>query len=426
MLALPTSSASATGAATVASFSASINRPVEPLGPFFLAHATRTLKGHTWSEYEQHVASQNVVSVEAKDADEDLFDAEINDKELLAHDPRDWKTADLYAALGMSKLRYRATPEQIVKAHRRAVLQHHPDKKGVKGGLDQDGFFKIIQKAYETLLDPIKRRQYDSVDEEAHVEPPSGKIADAEAFFKAWSPVFESEARFSTKQPAPAFGDANSTKAEVDAFYKFWNNLDSWRSFEFLDEDVPDDTSNRDHKRYIEKKNNNARRKKKTDDNKRISDLVKRAQNEDPRIKAFKEAEKAEKAKKKWDREAGDRAAAEAAKAKAEAEAKAKAEAEAAEKASKENSKKAKEAAKAAKKKNKRAIRNAGKDTEYFGEAASAAAIDGDLEALLEFLDDEKLAAVSGSLKDADASAVKATLVSACAEFKDKYPFKFF
>lgn len=427
MFTLPASTSSSTAAAAAAGFSHSINRPVEPVGPFFLAHATRTLKNHTWSEYEQHVASQNVVQVEAKDSDEELFDAEINDKELLAHDPRDWKTADLYAALGLSKLRYRATPEQIVKAHRRAVLQHHPDKKGVKGGLDQDGFFKIIQKAYETLLDQTKRRQFDSVDEAAHVEPPAGKLQGDE-FFAAWAKVFESEGRFSVKQPIPAFGSMESTKEEVDAFYKFFNNLDSWRSFEFLDEDVPDDTANRDHKRYIEKKNNNARRKKKTDDNKRISDLVKRVQSEDPRIKAFKEAEKAEKAKKKWDREAGAREAAEA-KAKAEEEAaKAKADAEAAAKAEKENSKKAKEAAKSAKKKNKRAVRNAGKDNSYFGEDAKAADIDADLEAILELLDDLKLGEVASSLKavEGDAAKTKDVLAALAGEFKDKASLKYF
>lgn len=426
MFTLPSSSASETAAVSTAKFSASVKRPVEPIGPFFLAHATRTLKGHSWSEYEQHVASQNVVAVETRDADEDLFDAEINDKELLAHDPRDWKSADLYAALGLSKLRHKATPEQIVKAHRKAVLQHHPDKKGVKGGLDQDGFFKIIQKAYETLLDQTKRRQFDSVDEEAHIDPPSGKIADAAEFFKAWAPVFQSESRFSVKTPVPEFGNESSPKVEVDAFYKFWNNFDSWRSFEFLDEDVPDDTSNRDHKRYIEKKNNNARRKKKTDDNKRLSDLVKRAQNEDPRIKAFKEAEKAEKAQKKWERESGAREAEEAAKAKEEAEAKAKAEAEESAKASKENSKKAKEAAKSAKKKNKRAIRNAGKDLEYFGDASNAATIDGDLEALLEQLDDVKLGEVARELKDLDAEKSKQVLSRVCGEFKDKFSFKYF
>lgn len=403
----------------VASYTAAAKRPIEPVGQYFLAHATRTLKGHTWSEFEKIEAEKNVVSVEEKDADEELFDEEINDPELLAHDPKDWKTCDLYAALGLSKLRVKATPSQIVKAHRKAVLQHHPDKKSSKGGsLDQDGFFKIIQKAFETLMDPAKRKQFDSVDDNADVAVPTGKITDNAEFYAAWGPVFESEARFSNKQPVPSLGDDNSTREEVELFYKFWNNFDSWRTFEWLDEDVPDDTSNRDHKRYIEKKNNNARKKKKTDDNKRLSDLVKRVQAEDPRIKKFKEDEKAEKARKKWEREAGARAAEEAAKAKAEAEAKAKAEAEAAAKNDKEAAKKAKEAAKNAKKKNKRAIRNAAKDNGYFGDEDKAAIIDLDLDALIDSFDDVKLGEVASKLKDVTGDDAKKVLNEVAAESK--------
>lgn len=395
----------------VSSYTPAVKRPIEPVGPYFLAHATRTLRGHSWSEFEKIQAEKNVVNVETKDADEELFDEEINDPELLSHDPRDWKTCDLYAAVGLSKLRVNATPEQIVKAHRKAVLQHHPDKKSSKGGsLDQDGFFKIIQKAYETLIDPIKRKQYDSVDESAMTLPPPGKCATETEFYSSWGPVFLAESKYSNKQPVPLLGDETSSKEEVELFYKFWNNFDSWRTFEWLDEDVPDDTSNRDHKRYIEKKNNNARKKRKTDDNKRISDLIKRAQNEDPRIKKFKEEEKAEKAKKKWDREAGVREAAEKAKAAEEAEAKAKADAEAAAKADKESAKKAKESAKNAKKKNKRAIRNAAKENEYFGDAANAGSIDADIDILIESFDDLMLGEVAGKLKDVSADEAKKVL----------------
>ncbi|GMF62287.1 unnamed protein product [[Candida] boidinii] len=207
-----------------------------------------------------------------------------------------------------------------------------------------------------------------------------------------------------------------STKEEVENFYKFWNNFDSWRTFEWLDEDVPDDTSNRDHKRYIEKKNNNARKKRKVEDNKRISELVKRASNEDPRIKKFKEEEKAEKAKKKWEKEAGARQAAEEAKAKAEAEAKAKAEAEAAAKADKETSKKAKEAAKSAKKKNKRNIRNAVKDTNYFGDADKTTIIDADIEALITAFDDVQLDSVANKVSGADAATAKGTFSEVAKE----------
>jgi DnaJ family protein C protein 2 len=394
-----------------AKYSAPVKRSIEPVGRYFLAHATRTLRGHTWSEYEQVEAAKNVNQVETVDEDADLGDEEQSN-ELLEHDPRDWKTADLYAVLGISHLRWRATEDQIRRAHRKQVLKHHPDKKGEKGGLDKDGFFKIIQKSNEILMNPSKRQQFDSVDEGANVEPPAkGSKYD---FVEAWGPFFESEARFSKKQPVPLLGDNNAAKSDIEQFYNFWYNFDSWRSFEFLDEDVPDDSSNRDHKRYIERKNVAARKKKKSEDNARLYDLVGRALAEDPRMKAFKDAEKKEKERKKWEREAGARAEAEA-KAKQEAEeAAAKKAAEEAAAANKANSKKAKEAAKSAKKKNKRSIRNAASDAGYFGESDKAETIDADVALLIEAFDDVQLADVAA--KVSDAAAAKDVLAGAAKE----------
>lgn len=380
-------------------FTEAIRRPIEPVGTAFLHHATRTLRNHTWSEFEKIQAEQNVKKVDESnvDPDEALFDDELADETLLEHNPRDWKTADLYAAMGLSKLRYRATEEQIIKAHRRQVIKYHPDKQSQRGYGQQDGFFKIIQKAFEYLTDKNKRLQYDSCDFIADVQPP--KKGGQYDFFEAWTPVFESEARFSKKQPVPQLGDATSSKKEVEQFYTFWHRFESWRTFEFLDEDVPDDSSNRDHKRYIEKKNKSARDKKKSADNARLVKLVERAMSEDPRIKQFKEEEKKEKERRKWEREAGARAEAEA-KAKAEAEAKAKAEAEAAAAAAaKADKKKAKEAAKAAKKKNKRVIRNCAKEQEYFGDANQSAAIDEQIGLIVDSLNDEQLVSVAEKIK---------------------------
>lgn len=405
---LPSLSGSKTPAfESVKPFSAPVRRPIEPVGRYFLAHATRTQRGHTWSEYEKLEAQKNVKQIEENN-DDDLGD-EQQSAELLAHDPREWKSADLYAVLGLSHLRWRATEDQIRRAHRKQVLKHHPDKKSAAGGLDQDDFFKIIQKAFEIMMDPLKRLQFDSVDVNATVSPPAPKTE--YDFFEAWGPVFETEAHFSKKQPVPLLGNPDTPKAEVDAFYKFWGNFDSWRSFEFKDEDVPDDTANRDHKRYIERKNISNRKKLKQEDNKRVIDMVSRAQNEDPRIKAYKEAIKAEKERKKWEKGAGSRQAAEeAAKKKAEEEAakKAAAEEEAKQKA---DSKKNKEAAKAAKKKNKRAVRGLGKEKAYFGDEGSSSAIDADMELLLEKLTDVQLADLA-SKASADAGEVKNAIVA--------------
>lgn len=410
MITLPALSGNKTPAfEAVKEYSAPLRRPVEPVGRYFLAHATRTLRGHTWSEFEKMEAERNVKQIE-QDEDADLGDEEQS-AELLAHDPREWKEADLYAVLGLSHLRWKATEDQIRRAHRKQVLKHHPDKKSAAGGLEQDDFFKIIQKAFEVMLDSTKRQQFDSVDENAVVAPPAPKTS--YDFFEAWGPVFELRAHFSKKQPVPLLGAADASKEEVDEFYRFWGRFDSWKTFEFKDEDVPDDTANRDHKRYIERKNISNRKKLKQEDNRALIDLVARAQAEDPRIKGFKDAAKKEKERIKWEREAGSRKAAEEAAAKKAAE-----EAAAAHKvANAADIKKAKEAAKAARKKSKRAVRAAGKDKAYFGDEAQALQIDADIETIVELVDDLQLADLAAGVAG-DAAAAKAAFEKTVAELK--------
>ena len=318
--------------------------------------------------------------------------------------------------LGLSKYRFRATEEQIKRAHRKKVLRHHPDKRAAAGGADDDSFFKCIQKAHELLMDPMKRSQYDSVDEGADVEPPSRKEAAAKGkFFKLWSPVFESEARFSRTQPVPKLGDDKSTKEHVEHFYNYWYNFDSWRSFEYQDEDVPDDNENRDQKRHIERKNNNARKKKKTEDTARLRRLVDDCLAGDERIKRFKTEERAGKNKKRLEREAAEKQAKEdAEKAKAEAARLAK-EKQESEKAGKADAKKAKEAAKNAAKKNKRTVRGSVKDVNYFvpaGQNPSPAVVDGmlnEVDLIIGKIDNEELAVLAAELTGKkDAAAVKA------------------
>ena len=303
----------------------------------------------------------------------------------------------------MSKYRHKATDEQIKRANRKKVLKHHPDKRAATGGTEDDSFFKCIQKATEILLDPVKRRQFDSVDEEANVDPPSKKETKQGNFFKLWNPVFNSEARFSKVQPVPRLGDDKSTKEEVEKFYNFWYNFDSWRSFEYQDEDVPDDSADRDQKRHIERKNLNARKKKKTEDTARLRKLVDDALSLDDRIAKFRKQEKEQKNKKRNEREAEAKRSAEEAAKKKEEDERLRQEKEAADKAEKAESKKAKEAAKSAVKKNKRVIRNAVKDANYFspgGQASSAqtqSALD-DVDAMLNKMDPDEISAMTGKL----------------------------
>ncbi|KAL0265152.1 Zuotin [Diplodia seriata] len=402
----------------VGALSAATQRNVEPVGPHFLAHARRKRHQRTFSEDDRIQAEKAAKKVEDED------DGEISEPEdplMLQREAKDWKVRfevhpipqpplirkqqaqDHYAVLGITKYRWRATEEQIKRAHRKKVLKHHPDKKAAAGKAQDDNFFKCIQKATEVLLDPTKRRQFDSVDEAADVEPPTKKEAQKGNFYKLWGKVFESEGRFSKVQPVPQLGNEKSTKEDVENFYNFWYNFDSWRSFEYQDEDVPDDNESRDQRRHIEKKNLNARKKKKTEDSARLRHLVDDCLATDERIKKFRQEEYAQKHKKRLEKEAEAKRQAEEAQKAKEEEARQAAEKEAAAKADKETAKKAKEAAKNAAKKNKRVIRNAVKDANYFatGGDAPASQIDSVLnqtDLLITKLDADDLAAMVAKL----------------------------
>ena len=119
------------------------------------------------------------------------------------------------------------------------MLLYHPDKTGATTPEDTS-FFKCIQKSYELLSNPEKRRQYDSIDPHYSDDLPEvdGKLSEEE-FFKLFEPLFKREARFS-KGRAMGLGDMKSSRKHVDTFYHFWLNFDSWRSFEWLDEEDMD------------------------------------------------------------------------------------------------------------------------------------------------------------------------------------------
>lgn len=221
----------------------------------------------------------------------------------------------------------------------------------------------------------------------------------------------------------PKLGNDKSTKQDVEQFYDFWYNFDSWRSFEYQDEDVPDDNESRDQRRHIERKNANARRKKKTEDTARLRQMVDTALDLDERIKKFKQAEFAEKNKKRFEKEAEAKRAAEEAAKKKEEETKVAAEKAEADKAAKLDGKKAKEAAKNAVKKNKRVVRGAVKDANYFATGdPSASQIDAvlnDVDVLLAKTGPEELAALTAKLNGKKGAAdIKAVFVDEVKSLK--------
>jgi DnaJ homolog subfamily C member 2 len=163
--------------------------------------------------------------------------------------------------------------------------------------------------AYEVLSDPERRRQYDSVDnafDERIPKPlnPEKVLNEPKIFYATYGPVFFRNARFSKCRPVPDLGDQDSSREHVEAFYEFWYNFESTRSFEYLDEEEAEHAENRYDKRYLEKKNKTARLKRKTEDNARLRKLVEQAMASDPRLKAFKEQDKADKERLKAEKKA--------------------------------------------------------------------------------------------------------------------------
>nr|XP_050028030.1 dnaJ homolog subfamily C member 2-like [Dermacentor andersoni] len=278
---------------------------VEPVGRWFEAVYQNA---HT-----RHVSSAASIGSESSDEGEGGSVAEdpAETQYLLSLDPKEWKSQDHYRVLGLQGKRYAATDHDIKKAHRRKVLLHHPDKRRTEGeqvrDLDRD-YFSCITRAYEILGNPVRRRSYDSVDPEFDDDIPTNCAESRNNFFATFQPVFDANARWSTKRDVPPLGDENASRDEVDRFYHFWYSFDSWREYSYLDEEEKEKGENREERRWIEKQNRAARQKRKREEMQRIRQLVDTAYACDPRVQRFKEEERERKLAQKRARQEAARA----------------------------------------------------------------------------------------------------------------------
>ncbi|XP_037723275.1 dnaJ homolog subfamily C member 2 [Drosophila subpulchrella] len=237
--------------------------------------------------------------VERSDSDEKLegVGEEVDISYLKSLDPKEWKDQDHYAILGLGKLRYEASEDDIRRAYRRMVLLHHPDKRKAKGEevIQDDDYFTCITKAYEILGTSKPRRSFDSVDPEFDDSLPSQNDIDGD-YFGVFNKYFTLNGRWSEKPHVPAFGQVDAKREEVERFYNFWYDFKSWREFSYLDEEDKEKGQDRDERRWIEKENRAARIKRKKEEMSRIRALVDLAYNNDKRIQRFKQEEKDRKA----------------------------------------------------------------------------------------------------------------------------------
>merc|ERR1712062_238667 len=330
-------------------------------------HSGRGLStGHDVSELSESESEES-------DTEEDNFEDDIIF--LRSLDPKEAKDQDHYKVLGISKLRYKATDDQIRKAYRYKVLRHHPDKRRALGEdiREDDDYFTCITKAFEILGVPSKRRAYDSVDPDFDDIIPdqiSTSKQPKKDFFETFAEIFEKNARWSTRTPVPKLGKEETSRNEIEKFYKFWYAFESWREYSYLDEEDKESGSDRDERRWIEKNNRVQRAERKKEEMKRIRTLVDNAYNCDPRIANFKEADRQEKlAKKKAKQDAARQRKEAEEKIQREAEEKARLEKEEQERIEKEKNEKMKnerDALKKALKNERRFLKNTCKGHDYF------------------------------------------------------------
>ncbi|CAL4078225.1 unnamed protein product, partial [Meganyctiphanes norvegica] len=338
---------------------------VEPIGHWFHAYEARRLRGH-------HLSEAGESEEESEEEEELVVEIEDDIKFLRSLDPAEWKDQDHYQVLGLKKYRFKASDEDIKRAYRHMVLKHHPDKRSGAGEeiLADDDYFTNITKAYETLGVPNKRRAYDSVDPLFDDDVPSVKEKNKERFFEVFGPIFEQNARWSTRRHIPLLGKSDDTKQKVNRFYDFWYDFDSWREFSYLDEEEKEKGQDREERRWIEKQNKVERARRRKEEMARIRKLVDNAVSCDPRIARFKEEERdkkiaAKKAKaeaiqhKKEEEERVKREAEEVERKKREAE-------EAEQKAKQEIEKKEREVTKKAFKKERKNLRGHCKTNSYY------------------------------------------------------------
>jgi DnaJ homolog subfamily C member 2 len=115
------------------------------------------------------------------------------------------------------------------------VLMYHPDKLGDSITESDKEIFLKNQNAYETLIDPVKRKRNDnslpfndSVPSEA-----DGIGLSEEAFYELFNPIFQRNALFAKRKPVPNIGDASTP---LDQVFKFRDNFGTWREFSQFDE----------------------------------------------------------------------------------------------------------------------------------------------------------------------------------------------
>uniref|UniRef100_A0A7S2MPI0 J domain-containing protein n=1 Tax=Haptolina brevifila TaxID=156173 RepID=A0A7S2MPI0_9EUKA len=355
--------------------------------------------------------------------------------------------ADPYGLLELEDKRWRASADEIRKAYRRLVLTMHPDKKaaagaeespkkksaaqvteeesekGEEGGEGEGGEeeeeadteFKLLSASWELLGNAEARRAYDSIDNFNDFLPTAFRERKSvpRHFYNVFGAPFARQSKFSQQTPVPQLGDENSSQDEVNKFYRFWTSFSSWRDFSLLCEHDLKEAEDREERRWMQRQNKNYAGRIKKEEMSRIAAFVQLAYDNDPRVKAFKEAKDAAKAKAKEDKERALREAKEAEQAAVREKENAAAAAAAASAAENASAAEEKAASKREKERQRSALKKARKEFKVLSEKEAYAARAADFDVIAAVLPVEALTTLTATLLEADTEAGVAALADA-------------
>lgn len=182
------------------------------------------------NEGQEIVSDSEIDENGDEEKENELLDVDWSKHEnyLRKLDLTEWKDQDHYKVLGLAKLRYKATQQQIRAAHKQMILRYHPDK----SKRIESERFSLITHAFELLSNPTLRRSYDSVDPKFDDSIPNPSNSDN--FYEMFGPVFERNSRWSIHQHVPTLGNEETPFDQVDRFYRFWYDFESWREYSYL------------------------------------------------------------------------------------------------------------------------------------------------------------------------------------------------
>ena len=293
-------------------------RTVEPAGEVFENIVKLVFFGDNLSEESEKESEEENEIIEEEtieyEWEKEYKESQLNKKSDLFSNKKNY-----YQILGLEELFLNAGPDDFRKAYRKLAKLYHPDKnqdnislEGINEN-DKEEEKKIekeeekiilteeqkkqkeindkwlkIKEAYEVLLDPEKRKKYDSTIQFDDTIPKEKEYNEKE-FFRTFGPVFLKNSIWSKKKPVPKIGDLETPLEKVKKFYKFWSNFQSWRDFTVEGEYNIEEASSRYEKRQMLKENRKMKASLLKEEKIRIDKLTQLAYKCDPRIKAEEE-----------------------------------------------------------------------------------------------------------------------------------------